>query len=118
MDILKKLGFVDGNEEVSITWKQYVTSDQRGLVLASAIKNAYAELFELVFCPYLEGDDVILDFLKTRVKASFRDITLMVQTFRVLCESADFQDIMCEAGPAKPRRLHSPEVETGVKGES
>ncbi len=93
------LGFINDKDTASAIWKEYAAREQRGLILASAIKNAYAELFEVIFCPYLEDDQVILDFLKSRVKASNRDMILMVQTFRYLSESADFQDIMCEVGP-------------------
>jgi hypothetical protein len=97
--ILKMLGFINNKDTAAEIWKEYVVREQRGLTLASAIKNAYPELFEEMFCPYLEDDQVILDFIKKRVKASSRDTMLMVQTFRYLSESADFQDIMCEAGP-------------------
>jgi hypothetical protein len=100
--ILKMLGFLNEDDTASATWKEYVTREQRGLTLAAAIKNAYAELFENIFCPYLEDDQAILDFMKQHIKASGRDLNLMLQTFRYLSESADFQDIMCESGSSVP----------------
>jgi hypothetical protein len=114
-NILKILGFINIDKgEASVIWKKYAAGNQRGPILAISIKKAYPDLFELVFCPYLEEDDAIVEFLKKRVKASFRDIALMVQTFRILCEAADFQDIMCDAGPNGPSKSVS-QVETANK---
>jgi hypothetical protein len=57
LKILKILGFLDDKDEPSTLWLNYVTDERRGLILASAIKKAYARLFEISLCPYLEEDE-------------------------------------------------------------
>jgi hypothetical protein len=96
LNILRMLGFIDEKEKPSATWLAYVADERRGLVLASAVKKAYADLFKSSFCPYLEEDGEIMDYLKRSVKASPRERVLMVKTFRYLSEPADFQDMLCE----------------------
>jgi hypothetical protein len=98
-DILKMLGFIDQQDMASQMWSDYTKNKERGLVLATAIKNAYPELFGSVFCPYLEEDDTIIDIFKgEEPKASFKDLSLMVEAFRKLTELADFQDLLCAGG--------------------
>ncbi len=98
-NILKSLGFINDKNEATEVWKAYSTDEHRGLILATAIKSAYPKLFSLVFCPYLESDEVMLDFLKQEgVKRSSRDLSLTLDTFRSLCDLADFQGIMSEEG--------------------
>jgi hypothetical protein len=114
-NILKQLGFVDEKDEPSSVWLAYAADESRGLILAEAIKKAYADLFAVTLCPYLEGDESLVDFFKIHVKASSRDIELMLETFRNLSEQADFQDILCTDGapePATPvsREASLPEV--------
>jgi hypothetical protein len=100
----------------SEAWSAYSTNESRGLLLASAVKAAYSNLFKLVFCPYLEGDDVILDFFKQEdIKVTAKDMALMVATFRFLSELADFQDIMCEEGPGQKVSLPESENVRDVK---
>jgi hypothetical protein len=101
LDILKILGFLDEKDEPSILWKDYVANERRGIILAVAIKKTYARLFEVSFCPYLEEDDAILDFLKSGVKASRKEMMFMLETFRALNELADFQDVMSDIGASK-----------------
>lgn len=113
-NILKNLGFIDDKDEPSVLWIDYAKNDQRGLILASAVKKAYSGLFSLVICPYLEGDEMLLDFFKHAEKASDRDTALMLETFRVLSELGDFQDLMCDltsnGTPAAKEEPRSPEV--------
>lgn len=96
--VLKMLGFVDDEGKVSTLWKTYISTDDRGTVLASAMKQAYSDLFDSMLCPYLEDDEVLLGYLKRNVKASPEEMELMLETFRILAEKADFQDLLCLAG--------------------
>jgi len=97
LDILKKLGFLNEKDEPSGTWVDYVTNEKRGLVLASAIKNAYEKLFDMVFCPYLEADETIIEiFQHEEPDTSNRDMGFLVETFRSLSSMADFQDVMSD----------------------
>jgi len=101
IDILARTGFVTAEGKPSDIWREYALDENRGLVLASAVKRAYPDLFHKVFCPYLEPDDDLIDYLRPRdQKVSARDLNLMLDTFRALCELADFQNDMYVEGPA------------------
>lgn len=98
LKILKMLEFIDNEDRPSSTWLAYASDENKGSVLGSAIKKAYSDLFKAVLCPYLESDDTIMDYLKSCVKGTPREMQSMVDTFRVLSELADFQDILCQEG--------------------
>jgi hypothetical protein len=102
LNILKKLGFVDAAGLPAATWLEYASVANKGLVLASAVKTAYPELFKHSFCPYLDDDEVLLDFFKSHVEATPKDMELMLQTFRCLVEPADFQYLLSVEGPDGP----------------
>jgi hypothetical protein len=94
LGILKKLGFVDAAGLPLDVWKEYASAANKAMALAFALKGAYPELFCEIKCPYLEDDEVILDFLKRNVEASPRNLELMLETFRALVGPADFQDFL------------------------
>ncbi|MDD5703676.1 MAG: DUF5343 domain-containing protein [Dehalococcoidales bacterium] len=95
--ILNMLGFIDDEGNALDTWRDYAGGNS-GLVLAAAVKKAYADLFNTVLCPYLEDDEALMTYLKNYVQVSPEDIELTLQTFRNLTDQADFQDILCDEG--------------------
>jgi hypothetical protein len=100
LEIFEKLDFIDAEKMPSATWHAYIAAENKGLVLATAIKRAYAALFEYTMCPYLEDDSGLYDYFKGTEKATNKEHDLAVHTFRALAESADFQDLMCVEGNA------------------
>jgi hypothetical protein len=96
--ILKMLGFVDGSDNATDVWKKFREDEQRGRLLASQIKKTYSGLFEKLMSPYLEDDDTLYLFFKQKTKSSAKELTLILDTFRILCDFADFQDIMDDSG--------------------
>jgi hypothetical protein len=101
-NILKKLGFVDETDKPTADWLAYAADEKRGLVLAAAIRRAYEDLFNSTLCPYLEDNDTLLEYLERSVKASQKEMVLMIETFRNLTGPADFQDILCQDGKVTP----------------
>ena len=114
LDILKSIGFIDEKDRASATWLAFAADEKRGLVLASAIKQAYAGLFKLVLCPYLEDDERLIDYFELDEKATAKELNSVVQTFRALCDQADFQDVLCEEGPPQTKPA-VPELPQAVK---
>ena len=94
--VLKQLGFVGSDGLPTDKWKAYGVKKERGHVMASALKNAYADLFDIYPNAYKENDSVLFDFLKGNTGAADRETSLMLKTFKNLCALADF-----EATPAK-----------------
>ncbi len=113
-EVLKKLNFIDAKNRASAAWIAFVADEKRGLVLAAAVKQAYGYLFKEMLCPYLAADETLIDYFKTAEKATARELNFALQTFRALTESADFQEVLCEAGePAAPSK--APETSPTVK---
>ena len=102
LSVLGSLGFVNQECRATNLWRSFIKDHNPGLVLAGAIKNTYADLFAFTLCPYLEGDEEIFEMLKKGSKSTTKEVTLMVRTFRALCELADFQDLLNCSPPVTP----------------
>jgi hypothetical protein len=101
LNILKNLGFINERNEATPIWQAYVEDEHRALVLASALQQAYGQLFESVFCPYLESDENLIDFFKREEpETTAKVMPQILETFRRLSDLADFQDLMCVDEPA------------------
>jgi hypothetical protein len=99
-DVLKAIGFVTNEDAPTELWRSYIQDDNRGLILAKAIKHAYQDLFTFTVCPYLENDQEIFDMFKRASASNARQLTLMLQTFRALSDLADFQELLDPNAPA------------------
>jgi hypothetical protein len=111
--ILKQLGFVDDNSKASPVWSDFVSSDDRARILAAAIKTAYSGLFKEMMCPYLRDDESLLDYFKSKVDATPRELEYCLETFRALSEMADFQDSLNDFDYVEPAVMPKmPDLET------
>lgn len=107
--VLKQLGFVGSDGLPTDKWKAYGVKKERGHVMASALKNAYADLFDTYPNAYKENDSVLFDFFKGNTGAADRETGLMLKTFKNLCVLADFEAVPAEAVVSEP--LTSPREE-------
>ena len=88
--------------------------------MASALKNAYADLFDTYSNAYKENDSVLFDFFKGNTGAADRETGLMLKTFQNLCALADFEAVPAEAvvseAPVSPREkvTHIPTLPSGL----
>ena len=112
--VLKQLGFVGSDGLPTDKWKAYGVKKERGDVMASALKNAYADLFNLYPNAYKENDSVLFDFFKGNTGAADRETGLMLKTFQNLCALANFEAVPAEA-PAEPTVHPLPEEELTPK---
>jgi hypothetical protein len=115
INILKLIGFIDDSNNASEVWKHYRTDEQRNRLFAFRIKQAYLELFQKVMCPYLEEDDALYDYFRNRTKSSPKVIFAMVETFHILNNFADYQDLMDDSGsndllPADTETKKKPQI--------
>jgi len=99
--VLKQLGFVGSDGLPTDKWKAYGVKKERGHVMASALKNAYADLFDTYPNAYKENDSVLFDFFKGNTGAADRETGLMLKTFRNLCTLADFEAVPEKAPPSE-----------------
>jgi hypothetical protein len=112
--ILQQLGFIDSDNRATDVWKQYAAEENRGVVLASALKKAYSTLFKNYLCPYLEDDYNLTDCFQQTLDVPLKDANIMVKTFQYLAEKADFQDLLEEEAPKTPAKGTLPETSIKV----
>ncbi|HSW59008.1 MAG TPA: DUF5343 domain-containing protein [Dehalococcoidales bacterium] len=112
--ILKQMGFLDDNSRASSVWAEYISTDDRAKILGRAIKTGWAGLFGAMMCPYLADDAFILEYFKNKSDASARDMENSLATFRLLCELADFQDLMSEWDSVEPLKQAIKEAEDAL----
>jgi hypothetical protein len=114
-NILKLLGFIDDTNGVADVWKNYRMDEQRNRLFAFRIKQTYLELYQKVMCPYLEEDGALYDYFLNRTKSSPKIVSGVVETFRILNDFADYQDLMEDFGynsllPANTEKKPEPQI--------
>ncbi len=100
--ILKLLGFLDSNGVPQSIWNDYKDKKKAPAVLASAIRNAYSDLFNRF--PDANKADVstIQNYFSSKFGASGIVARLAEQTFKNLCEMADFEAVPVVEGATPP----------------
>jgi hypothetical protein len=114
--VLKSLGFTSSDGSPTSTWQDYGVKKESRSVMASAIKNAYSELFHMYPNAYQQPDSALVDFFKGKTGASDKDVGLMVKTFQNLCTLADFKVAVVEPTVATPSpEMVAPEVKVAPR---
>jgi hypothetical protein len=90
--MLKALGFLNAGGNPEPRYFEYLDQTQSGRVLAEAIREAYADLFELNVNAHKWTRDEVKNKLKTLTQGQFSDDVLgkMATTFTALAAEADF----------------------------
>lgn len=86
------MGFIDSNGIPQEIYYKFLDQTQSKTILASAIKNTYADLFALNTKANEMSSSEVKNKLKTLTQGSKSDIVLscMANTFTSLCKYADF----------------------------
>jgi len=90
--LLKGLGFLDESGTPSQRYFDFLDQTQSGIVLAEAIKEAYSDLFAV----NKKANDLSAEDVKNKLRTltqgqkSDKVISLMANTFRALCDYADW----------------------------
>jgi hypothetical protein len=108
--ILKFIGFLDEQNVPTESYKDFKVDSKAGTTMASALKKAYADLFQ-IYPDACGGDEKALkDFFTPTTDAGEQVVMQTVTTFKVLCAFADFGGV--------PSKEKSKEEEHGKdKGE-
>jgi hypothetical protein len=90
--MLKALGFLNAGGNPEPRYFEYLDQTQSGRVLAEALREAYADLFELNVNAHKWTRDEVKNKLKTLAQGQFSDDVLgkMASTFTALAAEADF----------------------------
>ena len=88
--ILKALDFIDHGGVPTSRWTAFRDTKKAKIVLASAIRNTYAGLFEVYPDADRKDDEAIANWIRSNTGFSGVTVERAVRTFKMLCSEADF----------------------------
>lgn len=88
--VLKALGFLSDSGAPTEIWKAYRDKTKGPHVMAQAIHEAYADLFNMYPDAYRRDDEALRNFFRAQTSVGDRALSAMVGTFKTLCELAKF----------------------------
>jgi hypothetical protein len=105
--VLKFVGLLNGDGAPSEGYKDFRDKTRGPALLAKEIQRAYRELFETYPDAYTQTDENLRNFFTGKTSLGKKAISLVVSTFKVLCEFGDFSDVRTAAGgPASITQTH------------
>lgn len=100
--VLKALGFLDAQGVPTPRYHEFLDQSQSKAVMATAVREAYADLFQV----NTKANELSVAEVKNKLKtltqgsASNQVISKMAMTFKALCDQADFSAPSKEPGKA------------------
>lgn len=95
--VLKFIHFLNKDGTPTENYVNFRSKGKSGAVMAKCLKSAYEDLFGLYDDACSRTTEELRDFFSTRVKGGDLVLGLTANTFKTLCEFADF------GAPAKPK---------------
>lgn len=113
--ILKFIGFLDANGVPTERYKNFRNKQVSKSVMADAIKTAYADLFKLYPDAYNKDFTNLRDFFSGTTKAGDKALKLTVESFKALCDFADFKGAPVVVEDKKNKETQAiPQIPAGV----
>jgi len=119
--ILRFINFIDANNVPTEDYRAFRDSSKAGTIMATALKKAYAELFEIYPDAYDKDDESLKNFFAPTTDAGEQVVMQTVTTFKALCSFANFKAIpkeeekKREEGEEKiEERKQIPQIPAGV----
>lgn len=100
-DVLKFIGFLDGNYVPTDKWRHYRDKRKAGTVLARALKDGYSELYHTFSDAHRKDNEALTNFFRAHTEVGERALSGMVSSFNALADLADFSTLD-EGEPATP----------------
>lgn len=91
--VLKFLNFTDESGKPTPRWGAYRDKGRAKNVMATALREAYAEVFHTYPDAYQRSDSELRNFFSSRTGTAGDTAGKMVATFKLLCELADFSAV-------------------------
>lgn len=116
--IMKDLGFISPDGVPTQRWRDYRVKEKAKRVLAEGILKHYANLYKTYPNAHLQDNQTLNDFFKGETDLGDKAISLMISTFNVLKELADFEaekpapekEIEAERGVTEGEKLPTLEI--------
>lgn len=91
--LFRALGFINQSGVPTEVYRSYKNRAEAKKVLARAILKAYSGLYATYPDAHKLDNETLANYFRTRTGASERTVSAIVNTFKTLCESADFGEI-------------------------
>jgi hypothetical protein len=88
--VLGRLGFIDSSNVPTDRWKKFRDKSQQGAIMAAALHESYAELFDTYPDAENKDTEALRNFFGSRSTASDITVQRAVGTFRALAGLAQF----------------------------
>ena len=98
--VLKFIGFLDGSGSPTSIWKGYKDKSKAKQVLAGVLRESYSDLFSTYPDAYRKDNEALHNYFASQTGLAKVTVDRMVGTFKILCESADFDEPQPPAGTA------------------
>ena len=93
LPVIRFLGFIDPSGTPTERWHAYRDRSQSGAVLAQAIRDSYRDLYETYPDAHRQDNEVLENFFHAKTGQSERITSMVLATYRALCEIADFDSL-------------------------
>jgi hypothetical protein len=115
--VLKALGLVSPSNEPSEAYSGFMHAGTGPAVLADRIRATYAPLFNAVLEPHKESHETLRNLFNIHSGGAPATIEYQIQTFKALCENADFSARGVPAGTLLQQPVaNAAAVNTGSSG--
>lgn len=88
--VLKSLDFVDSSNQPTNKYVEFMSRENGPAVLASAIRDVWAPLFDHSHEPHRENDQTLRNYFNIHSGGGDQAMSFQVQTFKAACDHADF----------------------------
>lgn len=89
--VLKELGLLNATNEPTELYSQFMHISMGPAALSEPIRRVYQPLFAASHEPYRENPESLRNMFNIHSGGSERSIEQQIQTFKALCENADFK---------------------------
>jgi len=96
--ILKFIGFIGEDGTPSDSYRLFRNKEKSSAVMAASLKKAYAELFQTYPDAHNKDTEALRNFFSTSTEGGEAVLVNTVNTFKALCEFADFEVPPIETG--------------------
>lgn len=115
--VLKTIGMLNGDASPTELYVTFMRPQAGPLALAQAIREVYAPLFESSHTPYKQETSEMLRTFRIHSGGGENTLNLQAQTFKTLCEFADFEGTVPNRSGSLPPEAPSPfpgEIPPGI----
>lgn len=112
VSVLKKVGLIGSSGEPTPLYVEFMNRVTGPAAFGAKLRELYADIFNASHAPQSESDEALEGLFNIHAGGSENLVRLQMQTFKALCESANFTG----AAPRVPGQQsggNDPEIQTG-----